>query len=311
MTQSSEGVVWKLATVNFNNVRQASIVLRDDEFMAIEAQPATQRLLGRDGPPTMMEILDGWEEWHPLLAEMAARLSVEPGLELDEPILRAPVPNPRKVFCAGANYASHIREMGREPPDKTQTKPFFFMKPPTAVIGPNEPIVIPPGFQHVDWEVELAAIIGKTAKRVPVGRAAEYVAGYTILNDISARDTHRREDWGEGAFYWDWLQSKGADTFAPMGPFLVPRSVVANPYNLRLTLSVNTEMMQDSNTADLIFNVEEQIAFLSTFITLEPGDVISTGTPPGVGAPRGIFLARGDEVIAEIEQIGSLRNYVL
>ncbi len=137
------------------------------------------------------------------------------------------------------------------------------------------------------------------------------MAGYTILNDISARDTHRRDDWGQGPFYWDWLQSKGCDTFAPTGPYFVPRSQISDPYNLRLSLSVNEEMMQDSNTNDLIFNVEEQIAYLSSFITLEPGDIISTGTPPGVGMPRGMFLKRGDEVVATIEQIGILRNRVM
>ena len=236
MTNSSQSVIWKLATVNHQHLRQVSLVL-GDAFMAIETSAATKRLLDREGPPTMLEVLDDWAEWHPLLSDLAAHLSEEVGLELDEPVLRAPIPNPRKIFCAGANYASHVREMGTKPPDKATTNPFFFMKPPTAVTGPNEPIVIPAFAHQVDWEVELAAVIGKRAKKVAVDRAAEYIAGYTILNDISARDTHKREDWGQGPFYWDWLQSKGCDTFAPMGPFLVTssRSVTRSPPSVNTT----------------------------------------------------------------------------
>jgi len=312
---ASPGRQWKLATIRRGGSQQAALVLGDGLF-AIEGH-AAQALLGGGGPPTMLSILERWSDWQPVLNELAAGLAAPPtesgarALQADVS-LQAPVLYPRKVLCAGANYGSHVREMGREPPDKARTRPFFFLKPPTTtIIGPDEPIRIPPGSDKVDWEVELAAIIGRTAQRVPRERAAEYVAGYTILNDISARDLHRREDWGEGPFYWDWLQSKGCDTFAPMGPYLVPRSQIGDPYNLRISLSVNGETMQDSNTSDLIFNVEEQIAYLSSMITLEPGDVIATGTPPGVGMPRGIFLEPGDVVVAEIERIGALRNPVI
>ena len=286
-----------------------------EDLFPIDGQRA-RRLLRPDGAPTMLGILERWSEWQPVLDELAGSLAA-PAAETESRALRAgvslraPVLYPRKVLCAGANYGSHVREMGREPPDKARTRPFFFLKPPTTtIIGPEEAIRIPPGTEKVDWEVELAAIVGQRARDVPRERAAEYVAGYTILNDISARDIHRREDWGDGPFYWDWLQSKGCDTFAPMGPYFVPRSQMADPYNLRISLSVNGEMMQDSNTSDLIFNVEEQIAYLSSMITLEPGDVIATGTPPGVGMPCGTFLKSGDLVVAEIEGIGALRNPV-
>ncbi|MFN0072691.1 MAG: fumarylacetoacetate hydrolase family protein [Chloroflexota bacterium] len=313
MTHNADSVSprWKLAMVIVGEGDAEAALVVDEHFFAFDMHPRARQLIGHDGPTTVFEVLQRWSEWEPLLAEIAASVDEPEGLAAEDVILRAPVPRPRKVFCAGANYASHVREMGTEVPDKTRTNPYFFMKPPTAVIGPNEAIRIPAMTEQVDWEVELAAYIGKTAKNVSIDRAAEHVAGYTILNDISARDTHRRADWGQGPFYWDWLQSKGCDTFAPTGPFFVPRSQVTNPYDLRLSLSVNEEVMQDSNTNDLIFNVEEQIAYLSSFITLEPGDIISTGTPPGVGMPRGIFLKRGDEVVATIEQIGVLRNRVM
>jgi 2,4-diketo-3-deoxy-L-fuconate hydrolase len=300
---------WKLATVSSGIWTGAAIIV-DDAYYSIEARTEAAPLASVPRHVSMMDILGRWAEWQPVLEAIAERLSDRPSSALSMVVPQAPVPQPRKVFCAGANYASHVREMGTEPPDKAVTNPYFFLKPPTAIIGPDEPIVIPPMAQNVDWEVELAAYIGTRAKNVPLAEASDYVAGYTILNDISARDTHKREDWGQGPFYWDWLQSKGCDTFAPTGPFLVPRSQIRDVYNLRLTLSVNGEMMQDSNTDDLIFNVEEQIAYLSSFITLEPGDIISTGTPPGVGMPRGVFLQRGDEVIATIDQIGTLRNPV-
>jgi 2-keto-4-pentenoate hydratase/2-oxohepta-3-ene-1,7-dioic acid hydratase in catechol pathway len=302
---------WKLASVIVGEGGTEAALVVDDHFYAFDMHPAARRLIGHEGPTTIFELLQRWAQWEPLLTVIAGTVDEAEGLVAEDVILRPPVPRPGKVFCAGANYASHVREMGAEVPDKSRTRPYFFMKPSTAVSGPNDFIRIPPMCQQVDWEIELAAYMGKTARNVPVDRAVEYVAGYTILNDISARDTHRREDWGQGPFYWDWLQSKGCDTFAPTGPYLVPRSQITDPYNLRLSLSVNDEMMQDSNTNDLIFNIEEQIAYLSSFITLEPGDIISTGTPPGVGMPRGIFLKRGDEVVAAIEQIGILRNRVM
>ncbi len=303
---------WKLATVDVRGEPRAAIVL--GERLYDLAGLASLRGV----PATLLGVLDRWAEWEPRLAEAAERLGADPEAEPGAALgpdarLRAPILYPRKVLCAGANYGKHVREMGTQPPYKSKTNPYFFLKPPTTtVIGPGEPIRIPPNSREVDWEVELAAVIGRTAKDVPVERAGEHVAGYTILNDISARDIHRREDWGkDGPFYWDWLQSKGCDTFAPMGPYLVPRRQVANVYKLRLTLAVNGTIQQDANTDDLIFNVEEQIAYLSTMFTLEPGDVIATGTPSGVGKPRGLFLHHGDEVVAEIEQIGSLRNPVV
>lgn len=305
---------WKLATVQ-DGARPRAALLVGDTLFAVEKEPSTQGLLEAGRPPTMLQILARWAEWHGVLADLASQVVARPEAHAGAILssgsrLLAPVLYPKNIFAAGSNYGSHAREMGHEPLDKAKTRPFFFLKPPSAIIGPGEPIRIPPMAEKVDWEGELAAVIGRTAKHVSVDRAADYVAGYTILNDISARDTHRREDWGEGAFYWDWLQSKGCDTFAPMGPYLVPRSEIGDPYNLHLTLAVNGTVQQDANTEDLIFNVEEQIAYLSSFVTLEPGDVISTGTPPGVGAPRGIFLKRGDDVVVHIEGIGTLQNPV-
>ncbi len=305
-------MTWKLATVSVAGKDRVAIAA---DGRLVDVAKLARQDGGLDGSEllTMLSVLEDWDRWHSLLESASREDLSDPAIALPvDARLRAPVLYPRKLFCAGANYGAHVREMGTQVPDKATTRPYFFLKPPTTtVIGPNEPVRMPSNTRKLDWEIELAAVIGRSARNVPLDRAAEHVAGYTIVNDISARDIHRREDWPkDGPFYWDWLQSKGCDTFAPMGPYLVPRGQIADPYNLRLKLSVNGQVMQDANTSDLIFDVEEQIAYLSTMYTLEPGDVIATGTPPGVGAGRGVFLQRGDVIVAEIEQIGTLRNPV-
>lgn len=303
--------MWKLATVAEEG-RDRVALLVGERVADVEALARQRGGPSWDGPLTMVTLLEAWDAWLAFLRRCDAEGVDEPGAWLGPTSrLRAPILYPRKLFCAGANYQDHMREMGVAPPDKAATRPFFFMKPPTTtVIGPEEPIRVPPGAINVDWEVELAVVIGRRARNVLVADAMDYVAGFTIVNDVSARDLMRRSDWPAGPFGFDWLACKGCDTFAPMGPYLVPRDAVPDPYNLRLRLSVNGEVKQDSNTGNLIFNVEEQIAALSRTITLEPGDVIATGTPAGVGAPRGAFLKAGDLVEAEIERIGTLRNPV-
>jgi 2-keto-4-pentenoate hydratase/2-oxohepta-3-ene-1,7-dioic acid hydratase in catechol pathway len=166
---------------------------------------------------------------------------------------------------------------------------------------------MPPETGKLDWEVELGAIIGRRARRIPLSRALDYVAGYTVVNDVSARDLNIRTDY---PFKFDWFQGKCHDSFAPFGPWIVPAWLIPDPQTLKMTLKVNGETMQDSSTANMIWTVREQVAYLSTIVTLEPGDVVATGTPAGVGQARGVFLKPGDVMEAWLEHIGTLRNPV-
>lgn len=220
--------------------------------------------------------------------------------------LKAPLRPPR-IFAAASNYIEHANEMGTVLAAKANSNPYIFMKADSSVIGPDEAVILPPDSKQVDWEVELGAVIGREARHVPVEAALECVAGYTVINDVSARDLNVRSDF---PFKFDWFQGKSFDTFAPLGPWIVPASCIGDPQNLVLQLSVNGEMMQDANTREMIFTVREQIAYLSKILTLRPGDVIATGTPTGVGMGRGIFLKPGDVMEASIELIGRLRNPV-
>lgn len=223
--------------------------------------------------------------------------------------LRAPLLYPNVLFMAGSNYGAHTKEMAGGGYDKSKRRPYFFPKlARQGVIGPGEAIRLPKRSKQVDWEIELAAVIGTAARNVKAADALKYVAGYTILHDVSLRDTGHREDWPQWSR--DWLMHKSADTAAPMGPVMVPARFIADPHKLSLKTWVNQELMQDSNTDDMTFNLNEQIEFLSELFTLLPGDVISTGTPSGVGRPRGIFLKPGDTVRMEIETIGTLVNPV-
>lgn len=215
---------------------------------------------------------------------------------------------PARIFAAASNFIEHANEMGTVLAAKTDSAPYVFMKASTSIIGPDAPIVLPPTSQQVDWEVELAAVIGQGGRNIPLSQALEHVAAYTIMNDISARDLTRRNDY---PFKFDWFRGKSFDTFGPFGPWLVPASVVGNPQKLSMRLEVNGKTMQDDSTAAMIFTVAEQIAYVSSILTLQPGDVIATGTPNGVGMGTGTYLTNGDVVVATIERIGSLRNPVV
>jgi 5-carboxymethyl-2-hydroxymuconate isomerase len=205
-----------------------------------------------------------------------------------------------KIVCVGLNYVDHAREVEMELPER----PLLFAKWPSAVVGDGEAIVIPPDVEQVDYEAELAAVIGARVKGVSVENALEAVSGYTCLNDVSARAIQ----FADG----QWTRGKSIDTFCPMGPRVVPRDEVGDPQTLRIACRVNGETMQDATTTDMIFSVAEIVAFVSETITLEPGDVIATGTPPGVAMGRadGRYLQPGDTVEVEIERVGVLRNPV-
>ena len=231
---------------------------------------------------------------------------------LDRVFLGPPLPRPGKILCLAGNYAEHIKEGGGEVPGKEKMAPLVFMKPDTGVIGADQAIVIPKEGNRIDWEAELAVVIGKEGKYITQHEAYDYVVGYTIMNDVSERKLviDRDRETTERTKFFDWLNGKWMDTFAPMGPCLVTKEEVRDPHDLRIRLRVNGETKQDSNTGNMIFHIPELIEFTSRLMTLKPGDVISTGTPSGVGSSTGQFLKDGDVVEAELESIGVLRNAV-
>lgn len=215
--------------------------------------------------------------------------------------LLAPVPRPGKLIAIGLNYRDHAAESNMPIPEK----PVVFSKFTTSVIGPNEPVVLPETSEKVDYEAELAVVIGRRAKRVARERALEFVLGYTIINDVSARDFQ----FADG----QWQRGKSCDTFAPMGVYIATTDEIPDPHQLWIKLRLNGQTMQDSNTRQLIFGIPELVSFLSETITLEPGDVIATGTPPGVGFARKppVFLKPGDQMEIEIQGLGTLANPVV
>lgn len=216
--------------------------------------------------------------------------------------LLAPIQDPGKIICLGLNYADHAAEQGQTPP----VIPMIFSKFPSCIIGSGEPVLLPFAYtQKSDYEVELAVVIGRCGKEIPEGDAMRYVAGFTILNDVTARDFQSQDR--------QWVRSKNCDTFAPLGPHIATSDELNDPHDLQLELRLNGKVMQNSSTSQMIFKIPFLISYLSRCLTLEPGDIISTGTPPGVGVYRTppIFLKAGDHMEAIIEKIGTLRNSVL
>lgn len=271
---------------------------------------------GRELPATTnIELVRSWDTSEPALdalAEDAAAGRLEDAAigPVGDLTLRAPLLYPNILFMAGSNYGKHTAEMQGAAFDKTKRRPYFFLKlARQCVIGSGESIRLPHTSKQVDWEVELAYVIGRPARNVKAADALDYVAGYTICHDVSLRDIGHREDWPNWSR--DWIMHKSCDTGAPMGPRMVPAKFIDDPHDLDLKTWVNEEAMQDSNTSDLTFDINEQIEFLSEYFTLLPGDVVSTGTPSGVGRPRGIFLKPGDTVRMEIKHIGTITNPVV
>ena len=216
--------------------------------------------------------------------------------------LGTPIAGTGKMICIGLNYADHAAESGSKVPDE----PLIFMKATSAIQGPNDPIVIPRGAEKLDWEIELGIVIGTAAKYVSEADALDYVAGFVLANDVSER-SYQKDRAGQ------WTKGKSCDSFGPLGPWLVTRDEVADPQNLSMKLSVNGEVMQDGSTATMVFGVAKLVSYLSQFMTLHPGDVISTGTPPGVamGMENPRFLRPGDVVELEIEGLGQQRAEVV
>jgi len=231
-------------------------------------------------------------------AELLRALADGRVIKRAEVVLLAPVPRPGKLICIGLNYRDHAIESKMPIPER----PVVFSKFSSSVIGPGEAVVVPSKSEQVDYEAELAVVIGRRAKNVTPEQAYDYVLGYTIVNDVSARDFQ----FADG----QWQRGKSCDTFAPMGQWIVTTDEIPDPHKLSIKLRLNGQTMRDSNTNQLIFGVPELIAFLSESITLEPGDVIATGTPPGVGFARKppVFLNSGDVLEVEIEGIGTLTS---
>jgi 2-keto-4-pentenoate hydratase/2-oxohepta-3-ene-1,7-dioic acid hydratase in catechol pathway len=250
-------------------------------------------------PSTMLEFLRAaaWDKARQAVANPPAAAV----LAASSVRLGAPVPRPGQIVCIGLNYKDHADEQGHPYPEA----PLLFGKSPMAACGPNDDVVYPDGVTQLDYEVELGVIMGKTAKRVAAGDALNYVAGYCVLHDVSARCAQ----FGDK----QWFRGKSFDTFAPFGPALVTPDEVGDPHNLKLTCRVNGEQRQCSNTSNLIHRVDAIVAYITRGITLQPGDVIATGTPAGVGVflkpPR--LLNRGDVVELEIEKLGKLVNTIV
>jgi 2-keto-4-pentenoate hydratase/2-oxohepta-3-ene-1,7-dioic acid hydratase in catechol pathway len=227
--------------------------------------------------------------------------------------LLAPLLAPGKVLAVAANYQEHVKEAGFDAREQRTATPRLFLKPDTAITGPGAPVTLNPITQQLDWEVEIAAVIGRRARNVPVKDALDHVFGYATSNDISARsldlgDPRDGEAW---TGFFDWLEGKWLDGSAPLGPYLVTADEVPDPQNLGLTLELNGQVMQSGSSADMVHTVAELVSFSSRLMTLGPGDIILTGTPSGVGATTGTFLRPGDTMVAEVEGLGSLTTPVV
>jgi 2-keto-4-pentenoate hydratase/2-oxohepta-3-ene-1,7-dioic acid hydratase in catechol pathway len=269
-------------------------------------------MTARPAYATVRGVLDDWAIAQTLLAEAAASAPGKFGKRIGEVKVLAPVLYPPTIYCAGANYTDHVANMARiqniplEPdPHELGLHPWHFIKVSRCAVANGDAVELTS--EKLDWEAELGLVIGTTVKNVPLEKALDHVAFYTIGNDLSARDlTARPHIAFQSPFKYDWIGQKNFDGACPMGPWLVPAAEVGDPQSLSIKLWVNGVIKQDSNTSRMIFTAAEQIAHLSTRITLYPGDVVLTGTPSGVGAERGEFLKRGDEMKITIEKIGDL-----
>jgi 2-keto-4-pentenoate hydratase/2-oxohepta-3-ene-1,7-dioic acid hydratase in catechol pathway len=292
-------VSWSLATYAADGTVGLGVLRPDGTLVA----PADLKRWA-----TAMELLADWPAAEPVLRDLD--LTDAPPVEADS--LLAPLRWPRKVICAGVNYRRHMREMGGEIP-AGGWRPFFFLKTPTtSVIGPHDPIVVKDTARaRYDWEAELAVVIGTAGKDIDAERAVAHVAAYCVANDITARGYHHRDVAPADAFAYDWFAAKSMEGSLPLGPGLTPAFLVPDPQDLRLRLWVNGELQQDESTADMVSPVADLIAAASEVVTLEPGDVITTGTPSGVGAGRGRYLRGGDIVRVTIDGLGTLENTVI
>ena len=300
-----------------NSDRPLLLVVKDRAVDFIEAICATG--FECDADITLRDVYDSWVTWAPTVDAAIELLTVNPGAvdawsSLDDLDLAAPVHPEASLIFTAANYAAHTSEaessekVGKKVSTGSDT-PYVFLKPMRSVVGPNDNIVKPLGVSQMDWEVELAVVIGKKGRRISVGEVPNYIAGYMVCNDVSARDYVQRPDWP--MFSSDWFAQKSFDTFTPFGPAFVPASQVPDADALRLRLWVGDELMQDGVAGEMIFSIAEQISYASRFTTLLPGDIISTGTPAGVGMARNRYLSAGEVMVTEISGLGQQHSLVV
>ncbi len=283
----------------------------DAKFKAAAGVVAESGVVPRD----MIGLLSRGEAWLKALGVITRGLAKELGgvkrgknaagpavvFPLTSIRLRAPISRPSKITCVGLNYADHAKEAGEALP----SSPIFFLKSPNTIGGPGDAIQLPPNSVQNDYEAEFAVVIGQGGRRIPEEKALEHVAGYMVMNDVTARDMQSGDR--------QWFRGKSCDTFAPTGPWIVTKDEVPDPHNLRISLTLNGATMQDSSTSNLIFKVPFLVSHLSQSLTWEPGDIISTGTPSGVGFSRKppVFLKAGDKVSVTVERLGTLTNPVI
>jgi 2-keto-4-pentenoate hydratase/2-oxohepta-3-ene-1,7-dioic acid hydratase in catechol pathway len=312
---------YRLASYTVAGGRPRTDIVVDVRVIDVGALGLTGLGSAIDDAVAVLDVLNAWREVHPQLQRAARgmRSGDAPAatLRLAGVTLKAPVLFPGTIFCAGANYKDHVAEMSRalnlptEPdPHAAGLKPWHFIKPAASCIrGTGETIELPAYSKKVDWEAEIAIVIGRACRNVSIERALDYVAGLSIVNDLSARDHLRRAGVAiESPFHFDWVSQKSFEGALPFGPWIVPLEDLGDPGALGIKLWVNDELMQDSSSSNLIFSMSEQISHLSTRLTLRPGDVIASGTPAGCGSARGQFLKAGDHVRLWVEGIGELAN---
>lgn len=284
----------KIASFSVGAEHHIGVVV-EDKIMSLTAfDPEKYR-------PCLKTFIAGGQELHEEAEGLANGIGNERFMhKISNVKFEAPLAQPEKIICVGLNYIDHCEELGIEPP----ASPVIFAKFANAIIGDGDAVELPVNSKEVDFEAELVVVIGKEAKKVSAETAEQYIFGYTIMNDISARDVQ----FADG----QWTRGKTADTFAPIGPVIATRSEVADPHALSISLELNGQIMQDSNTKNLIFSVPQIVSFLSQSMTLKPGDIIATGTPPGVGAGRNpkVWLKDGDTMAITIDKIGTLSNHV-
>lgn len=276
---------------------------------------------GLAGQGWLPDLLEDWDRSFARLNRIAARAAETPKIPVADLVVLPPVPRPGKILNAAANYRKHAQNMRAKHSggavdwtkdyglDAKKGRPYMFLRASSTISGGFDPIVLPAGMGRIDWEAELGVIIGRPAKHATRETAMDHVAGYVITNDVSCRDGTWRED--RPALRSDWLAGKSYDSFAPTGPWFVPAAFVPDYRDLSIRLWLNGELMQDGLAGDMIFDVPDQIAYASSMMTLEPGDLIATGTPDGTGAERERFLAAGDVVEIEIDGLGRQRTPVI
>jgi len=313
---------YRLATyVEGNAVPRAGLVV-DTRVIDAAAALGSHCSESAAAPVSVLELLRRWDDIHPRLRNIAHAVRTGSAAhrchELSGVTLLAPIQFPGAIFCAGANYRDHVAEMTRalnlpEEPDPHECglHPWHFIKASESCVrGPGARIALPNYSKCVDWEAEIAVVIGRDCRNVAVDDALRHVAGVTVVNDLSARDHLRRKGVAaDSPFHFDWVSQKSFDGALPMGPWLCPLEEIEDLGNLAIRLWVNDELMQDSSSSNLIFSVAEQVAHLSSRLTLRPGDVIATGTPAGCGAARGRFLKAGDRVRVWVETVGEITNH--